>query len=314
MAFSKPPTSPAVGLAPGTQPKPTLLNEGETFQENVEQLKPKTERVKPKIRILPKPKPKPKQEPTKRLPTERIKFSKQLDVLRAYGVKSLNGTRTASYRDAAEITGIHFNTISLMTGFFVENGFLERTGGETMPSRPVLDFTQAYSWAAETAPRKLAPLVRNSWFGQILLTKLAYRAMTVDDAVAELGGAIAAGPELRPNIGVLVDYAVETGLVRRDGNQLSLGDEATAAETTMATQERAASPEPRDDPPPTSRTASAASVATSFMNTEGAVQFHVSIRVSMQEMGGWAPDRISAFFAGLAQVLAAKKGTEEIEK
>jgi hypothetical protein len=48
------------------------------------------------------------------------------------------------------------------------------------------------------------------------------------------------------------------------------------------------------------------------MTTEGAVQFHVAIRVSMQEMSGWTPDRITAFFAGLAQVLAAKKGTEEL--
>jgi hypothetical protein len=33
----------------------------------------------------------------------------------------------------------------------------------------------------------------------------------------------------------------------------------------------------------------------------------------LAEMAGWSPDRIAAFFAGLAQVLAAKKGTEEIQ-
>jgi hypothetical protein len=277
--------------------------------EGIEAPKPKIERVK--LRIRPKPE-KSKQEPTKRLPTERIKFSKQLDIIRAYGIKSLNGTRTASYKDAAEVTGIHFNTVSLMVGFLVENGFLERVGGDTMPTRAVLDFTQAYNWSAETASRKLAPIVRNSWFGELLLTKLAYRSMSEEEAIAELGGAISAGTEYKPSIGTLVDYAVATGLVRRDGNQLSLG-ETGGPEASTSPKSATTSSEQRDDSATPSRPA-AATVATSFMNTEGAVQFHVSIRVSMQEMAGWTPDRITAFFTGLAQVLAAKKGTEEIDK
>ena len=189
-----------------------------------------------------------KQEPTKRLPTTRIKFSRQLDVIRAYGIKSQNGTRPASYKDAAEVTGIHLNTVSLMVGFLVENGFLERVGGDTMPTRAVLDFAQAYNWSAETAPRKLAPIVRNSWFGELLLTKLAFRSMSEDDAIAELGGAISAGTEYKASIGILVDYTVATGLVRRDGNQLSLGDEAVTAEPTMSRQDRSPLSEQRDDP------------------------------------------------------------------
>ncbi|MGB7100234.1 MAG: hypothetical protein WBD95_15905 [Xanthobacteraceae bacterium] len=305
MAFSKPPISPAVP-PPGDRPRSTILGSiGST--EGAEQTKPKIHRLR--IKLKPE---KSKHEPTRRLPTTRIKFSKQLDVIRAYGIKSLNGTRPASYKDAAEVTDIHLNTVSLMVGFLVENGFLERVGGDTMPTRAVLDFAQAYNWSAETAPRKLAPIVRNSWFGELLLTKLAFRSMSEDEAIAELGGAISAGTEYKSAIGMLIDYAVATGLVRRDGNQLSLG-EAAAPEPSSGPSERASSPEQRDDSATSSRSATA-SVATSFMNTEGAVQFHVSIRVSMQEMSGWTPDRIAAFFAGLAQVLAAKKGTEEIEK
>ncbi len=39
---------------------------------------------------------------------------------------------------------------------------------------------------------------------------------------------------------------------------------------------------------------------------EGVVQFHVTVNVSMKQLAGWAPDRITAFFGGVAQVLAAK--------
>lgn len=308
MAFSKP-VSPVMP-PPGVRPQPTILGSVGSSDEKSEPLRPKVERLRLKMKSKLE---KRKQEPTKRLPTTRIKFSRQLDVIRAYGIKSQNGTRPASYKDAAEVTGIHLNTVSLMVGFLVENGFLERVGGDTMPTRAVLDFAQAYNWSAETAPRKLAPIVRNSWFGELLLTKLAFRSMSEDDAIAELGGAISAGTEYKASIGILVDYTVATGLVRRDGNQLSLGDEAVTAEPTMSRQDRSPLSEQRDDPAAPSWP-STANVATSFLTTEGAVQFHVSIRVSMQEMGGWTPDRITAFFTGLAQVLAAKKGTEEIEK
>ena len=43
---------------------------------------------------------------------------------------------------------------------------------------------------------------------------------------------------------------------------------------------------------------------------EGLVQFAVSVRVDMSELSTWSPDRIAAFFGGIAQVLAAKGKVE----
>jgi hypothetical protein len=257
-----------------------------------------------------------KSQPTKRLPTHRIKFSKQLDIIRAYGVKSQNGSKAANYKDVAEVVSIHFNTISLLVGFLVENGFLERNGDATMPTKPVLEFAQAHNWSPDTAPKKLAPIIRHAWFGELLLEKLAFRSMQEDEAIAELAGAISAGTEFKSQVATLVEYAITAGLVRRDGSVLSLGEgaEAPLSESAVSGRQEKSQqgPEQRDSAPLTARSSSA-STSTSFMTTEGAVQFHVSIRVTMQEMAGWTPDRISAFFAGLAQVLAAKKGAEEIE-
>lgn len=47
--------------------------------------------------------------------------------------------------------------------------------------------------------------------------------------------------------------------------------------------------------------------------TEGVVQFHVSVKVDMKEFAGWEADRITAFFNGIAQVLAAKSAIEKDE-
>jgi hypothetical protein len=250
-----------------------------------------------------------KSQPSRRLPTDRIKFQKQLDIVRAYGIRSQNGSRTTNYKEVADDVAIHPNTASLMVGFLVDNGFLDRIGSETMPSRPVLDFVQAYNWSPDSASRKLAPLIKKSWFGEILLRKLAFRALQEDDAVSELASFIGADREHKPQIVMLIDYAVASGLVKREGSQLSLGDEALGV---GAFQSPEAEPKKITAEEPKITNQQQGGVATGFMTTEGAVQFHVDIRVTMKEMATWSPDRITAFFGGLAQVLAAKKGAEQI--
>ena len=56
----------------------------------------------------------------------------------------------------------------------------------------------------------------------------------------------------------------------------------------------------------------AGGVTTTFNQApEGLVQFAVSVRVDMAELSSWRPDRIAAFFAGIAQVLAAKGDVEQ---
>jgi hypothetical protein len=252
-----------------------------------------------------------KLQPTKKLPTNRINFTKQLEVLRAYGTESMGGTRPANAETVAKLTQMVVTTLNLTNTFFVENGFIERNGNSVAPSRPVVEFAQAYQWQPETAARKLAPLIRRSWFGARLLSLVSFRPTPIEAALQELAQEAQAGPDYKAQIELLIDFAAASGVVRRDGNQLALGDGSDAPE--QAPQERSA-PEPappaRDEGARPS--ASPAAVSTGFLTTEGGVQFHVGIRVTMEEMAGWAPDRITAFFAGLAQVLAAKKGAETI--
>jgi hypothetical protein len=252
-------------------------------------------------------------QPLRRLPTDRIKFQNQLDIIRAYGAASQNGTRAVNYREVAEkYVKLDPTTVSLLNPFLGDNGFVERSGNDITPSKAVVDFAMAHTWAAETAPRKLLPIIERSWFGVTLRSKLGFRPMSEEEAIAELANEIAASPEFKPRLAFLIDYAEAAGLLRREGNQLfpmAIEDQVPPVAPEVSPRERAdQSDQGRDG----GSSRSAATVGTGFMSTEGAVQFHVSIRVNMQEMATWSPDRISAFFAGLAQVLAAKKGSEEI--
>jgi hypothetical protein len=157
----------------------------------------------------------------------------------------------------------------------------------------------------------LAPLIGNTWFGDRMRSRLLFSPMSQDEMIADLAAQIAAPPEFKPQIESLIDFAVLAGVVKRDGTQLTAGDTAQKGpESTMPPRtEKPITDTPDPSAAPTPRSGN---VASGFMSSEGGVQFHVAIKVDMKEMGGWSPDRISAFFAGLAQVLAAKKGTENI--
>lgn len=49
------------------------------------------------------------------------------------------------------------------------------------------------------------------------------------------------------------------------------------------------------------------------MSPEGNVQYHIGVRLSMDEMGDWEPARIEAFFAGVARMLIAANATKPDE-
>lgn len=251
-------------------------------------------------------------QPSRKLPTERVAFTKQIDILRAYGLASAGGTKAVHYSAAAEVVKMSPATVALMNTFMVDNGFVQKAGNDFIPDKALIEFAQAYSWNPETASKKLAPLIRRTWFGERMVLRLQFRPMPIEDMVSDLAGQIGAAPEFKSNIETLIDYGVTAGLVRRDGNQLVLGDisEAPTAEAQRPSTE-SPMPQPEPKPDPMSRP-SPGSVGTGFMSTEGGVQFHVAIKVDMKEMAGWTPDRIAAFFSGLAQVLAAKKGTEQV--
>lgn len=258
----------------------------------------------------------PKSQTSRKLPTDRIAFGKMLDILRAYGVSSAGGTRAVHYSTVANFINMSANTVSLMNTFMVDNGLVEKSGNDFIPNRALIDFAQAYSWQPETAAKKLAPAFKKTWFGTHMLARLQFRSMSTEDAIHDLAGLIGATPDMRAQVETLINLLVVSGLVRQEGGSLYLGNDIDAgAEAQPPRADKQPEPEPvQDRQGDTPRSAATSrSVATSFSSAAGRVQLHVNIDVSMEEMGGWTPDRITAFFAGLAQVLAAKKGAEDIK-
>jgi len=241
--------------------------------------------------------------PTKPLPTPRIAFAKQLDVLRGWAIASGPEARAVSNKQVADIVKIAADTLTLANSFFSDAKLLQKADGGYAPTPVTVNFNQAYAWSPETAAHKLAPALANAWFGQALLPRLEFSSISEDEAVQVLAETATAAPTYRSQLLLILDYLAVAGLVVREAGQVAMGTRVSEAEPPAPTPSNSEHPTP--DTPKTG-------VATAFAQTaEGQIQFNVSFRVGMAEFAEWHADRIAAFFNGIAQVLAAKADVEK---
>jgi hypothetical protein len=245
--------------------------------------------------------------PNKTLPTDRITFSKQLTILRSYAAASTTSpNKVVANAQVAGIVEMTAATISLANPFLASIVLLQKTEGGYIPSEEVIGFQRAFEWNPDTAGQKLAEPIRQSWFGQALLSKLSVRSMSEDEALADLASASGASTEYKGQLRVLLDYLATAGLIQNEGGQVRAArsngqpDRIPQSRPEIKQQER----EP---------TQSKSNVATAFSQTpEGAVNFHITVRVEMKEFANWKPERIAAFFNGIATVLAAEANVEQV--
>jgi hypothetical protein len=249
--------------------------------------------------------------PIKPLPSDRVNTAKQLDILRAFAAASNQGIKTVGNGDVASLTGMTRESISSCNAFFSSVGFIAKNDGSSWIVSPeVLAFQRAYDWNKDTAAFKLYPLVHASWFGQALATKLSFKPLSEDEAVAIFADIAVAAPEFKKSLKMLLEFMECAGVIQRAGDQIMLRPNPSVTANPEAPRMHDQAKEGGPEPP-----RSAPKVATTFAQmTEGGMRFNVSVAVDMAEMANWRPDRITAFFAGIAQVLAAKAEVEKTAK
>jgi hypothetical protein len=259
-----------------------------------------------------------KPKPTEALPSDRLTIVKQLGILRAYAAASGQAAKPVKTGEVGAIAKIQPTTISAANPFFVATGLIQRIEGGFVPSAEVMSFAHAYEWnsADTTASHKIAPLIANTWFAKEILKKIQYHSQLKEsEAVRELANLAAAPQEYKLRVKVLIDYLEVSGLVQRDGEYLRRGsvvDSATAPAPAVASASASPSSEAKESVLHRDPVGTRSGLASAFSHVAGgSIQFNVSVRVDMTEFKGWQPERIAAFFAGMAQVLAAKGALEK---
>lgn len=186
------------------------------------------------------------------LPTARISFSRQMDLLRAYGATAGAERRPVTHEDVAPIVRMAASTASLANPFFADAGLLERVDGGYVPSPEVAAFARMWRWDEDAAPRELAPLLARTWFAETLLPRLDYHPLSEREAIAELDREATAGPEYAPSLRILLDFLEAAGLIVRDGERVEPGDADRGAPLRAEVAQHEPGPDFRPSPPPPS--------------------------------------------------------------
>lgn len=170
---------------------------------------------------------------TKVLPSDRLALDRQFDALKAFTAEyEANGGKPVTNIKAGEISKMSGATIVVTNAFFCEMGLLTRGEDGFIPSPEAIAYLRAVNGLSpETATEKLRPLFEKQWFYQILSPRLRLRPMEATEVVKVLGEESNAGKEHIPRLGMLIDFIHHVGIIKKEGNQITL---ATATNTLPA--------------------------------------------------------------------------------
>jgi hypothetical protein len=174
----------------------------------------------------------PRKKPSEVLPSERISFSRHLEVLRVFAQVSGRKNLPVSNEAIASAVGMKATTLSLLNPFFLNVGFLRKDGLGYKPSSEVLRFAQRYSTGDQAAGSALAPLLTKTWFARVLLPHLAYGSIEKKAAILILAESALTPPDDR--ITLLVDYLTTSGVVELVAGRLRHGKFAIQSEPNSA--------------------------------------------------------------------------------
>lgn len=235
--------------------------------------------------------------PLRPLPTNRVAFQKQLEIIRAFGAISGPDRKAVSNVDVSKVVNLHPSTVGLVVPFLTECGFLTKASDGLVPAEEVTSFAAAHDWGPDVAFHRCAPIATRTWMFTALEAKLRFSPLGRHVAITELSVVSAAGPTFRTHLEMAIEFLVTAGVVVADGDQLRL--------PRAGSEQKQAQHEPSKDhsSPPQGK-------PKSDVNDAGALKFNIGINVDMAELATWSPERITAFFSGMAQVIAAKAKME----
>ena len=161
---------------------------------------------------------------SKVLPTDRIAFERQVEILRAYAVCSeSSGGKPVSNAQAGSALKPAFSasTLGVAVPFFTDVGLISRSGSDFVPSAALLGYNQAVALSVLEAKRKLRPLFENTWFCRVLSPRLQLNPQPFEDCVGVLAIEAKAGPEHLPRVRPLINFLELAGIVSISGTTVT---------------------------------------------------------------------------------------------
>ncbi len=251
----------------------------------------------------PNVKAKARRRPGRPLPTDRMKFEMQVNALKAFGTQSDYGKRAVGGEDIAPRLGLTPATAALNNAFYMDVGLIERESkGRYKPTEHVIDFAREHSFDAEKAGKRLASVLKQTWFYQ----EVAREPSTRDQLVRLLARAADTDKDREAQLSMLLDWLAYAGLTREENGVITaLGHAPT---------DQSARNEPPGSEPESEGTTGDASSTADRDEVEGKtsplapslLSFDVRFSLTAEDLAKLAPEQITALFSAVGGVVAAK--------
>lgn len=187
---------------------------------------------------------------SKTLPTSRIPFKKQLEIISAIPIAFDKHAGPVGFKEVGEVMGLAEATLLQASAFFGDVGLIKRVeGGKFIPANELQEYGRIRGFSVEKAWLKLGSLFEKSWFGQELLPRLRLKEINETDAVHCLAEASLAEKEHQENLEMCILFLERVGLLGRDAGVLKLG--ANNTDGAASKEAIPASAPPATPPPPT---------------------------------------------------------------
>jgi hypothetical protein len=163
-----------------------------------------------------------KSRPDRALPTDRMKFEKQVEALRVFAALSGSTHGAVTADDLGQALGLSPNTAGLCSGFFKDSGWLTRVSrGVYAATEPLLEFHRHLTIDPDNhqaAVAFLASTARQSWYWDAV-QHLVTTGARLPLILLQLSKASNA-TEHKTQLTMLVEWLEWLGLLRREGDMI----------------------------------------------------------------------------------------------
>lgn len=257
--------------------------------------------------------------PDRGLPTDRLSFDAQQEVLRAFGTLSGPTKRSIDTPTLARAVSASASSAGLCNRFFVGAGWLERESkGKYRATDALLQFNRGRGQDGihETdAVTHLADAASSAWFWQVLAPMLVDGPIPKHHAVLALSQEAGAGVGHEPQLENLLLWLEFIGLIQiEDGTVTAVestpsgtsNDDDVGAESSNGDRSTAGPPaQETDKRQPTGGTVQKPTTQHTPRRTDFVLSFDVSFRMTAGDLAELSPDQIRALLEAVGQVAAA---------
>jgi hypothetical protein len=245
---------------------------------------------------------------SKSLPTDRLKFEAQVELLGRFARLSGHGKRAVTSEEVAQAHGVSPNTASLNNGFYVESGWLERTGrGRYVATDALLEYSRRVQFDPSNAAKAaglLAAPARNSWYWRALEAQLQHGHLPRPEALVILSSEADAVNDYRPQLENILEWLRFLCLISTEGDNISLAEidpTSAARDDNLATDDLAQkdhAEKPDEEKPHLARARSKGD------ERDVVLALNFELRLTSSDLAALAPDQIRALYDAVGAVAA----------